>query len=1221
MGNMGNMEKIEKRSVSYNKREYSMNPTKNTSEPMRGGNKTTQNSSNFITEIAKKYPRDCAYYIHFGDCTNKDCFRLHNNRNRASYQEEMQKKNDLAREEMAKGRSSYCVYFKHGCCNNSNCKKSHHIPDEEHVSVSRPVYVPEFVAAGGCESVSRKYLDSALKPKEQTNSRQVVKASGGSSSYTENFKGSDLQSRFNICNKTSCSCNKSHNMQNQTRNITNKRFDKFMKDNKLPLAELLLKLNAVYCNQLEQIISVIENRPEHFEHEYFGLPNGGNSITELVKIFNLIENGDWKQVSLIYSGHLSQLDYSLLYETFRRSKQCSHNMNGRFCHYGVNCKKGHHGTDAICYNDLFTGSCNCNPNASDKIVELQDEINKLKASDSEDGFTVISKERQTHIKRLSEQIQTLKSQQIVHLHRDKLVTNKITQVVQNFSANDFTMSLPEVSEFHFHTELALHENLHALRLQRQKEMNELHLATLSNISSPEDYNLLVRGKQLMIDSEGNPVKKQKTRFSYGVGNNIDSFVWEKTDLFLPNGNGFFGVPLCYIGQSIGLNDSNISSDFSKEHGWTPELWAEYLSATFTEGRNKINFWLDHTFKSYVSFKSTVLPLYLHSMNKHLDWSRFMAIYNRKLVEWDLIFTDTEFSSDDDCNCVYSLSSMIIDYSKVAQQNELLKEYLDHIAFILDIKLMDDERVTGKLNSTHSNIINESPKIFDEFFTIYKTNSKLQFASWIESVYRNEYLMKLEKKEANFNDIIMYVKKQLSIDLDTYLINPAVANEWHREIVPKVDISFEDYLGNRTNLYKYYSTNYYLTGNSIDEMIAFASQGWQYNNTSKVTMFVSLLVLSIGQLKTHRQTINKSISKLINPTDLMSIKNLGCVTYSPFNVQVIGIINEMVKPDANVDLIVKLFNKLSESYSKSVIDIDFESYEFVVSFRQWLENKLVKTPEKQVKVRVNKRKLLKQDSDSDSDSDSESDSESDSDDSDSDFEPDFGFGYKPENDLIKIPAKKQTATYDLDFTKVVFGGDQQVFICRNTQADGKAGYKAGNPILIGPITNQQFNKFKIETKKLGLPLRLIKFKTFNVASLPLKSQTSISFDLNAVIIRVFELEDSHQIKNMTKLELVSEEEDEEIDVSDEEDGFDFDRDSKSQSVLVVEEDDEEEDDDSEEEDEEDDEEEEDKARYNVEFEYSKGGSARNNKNFKKSATNAKDTKGGKSNKGRNIDMDF
>ena len=1182
-----------------------MSYNKKTSEPSRGGNsKTTQNSSNFIIEIAKKYPSDCSYFIHFGDCTNKKCSRKHDKRNRDSYQEELQRKNYLARAEIerTKGRAQYCVYFKHGCCYNNTCKKSHIIPNEEPVPEPRSVYVPEFAARSEtCEPASRKYLESALKqrvPEKHTISNPIENAK--SVNFNEKFSGSDLQSRFNICNKTSCTCNKSHDMQNQQRNITNKLFNKFMKDNKLPLAELLMKLNNVYYSQIDKIINVIENRPEYFEHEYFVMPNGRNNMTELVKIFNLIENGDWKQVSLIYSGQLSQLDYSLIYETFRRSKQCSNYMNGRFCYYGVNCKKGHHGIDAICFNDLFTESCNCNPNVSDKINELQEEIIQLKLC--EDGFTIISKERQTQIKRLSEQIQLLKSQQIMHLYRDKLITNKITPAVQNVSASDFSMSLPEVSEFNFHTELVSHENLHALRLQRQKEMNELHFATLSNISSPEDYNLLVRGKQHIFDSEGNFVKKNKTRFNTGVGNSFETFAWEKTTDFILNDNGFYGVPMCYISQSISLNDSNICSDFSKEHGWTLELWAEYLSATFTEGRIKINFWLDHTFKSYVSFKSNVLPLYLHSMNKYKDWSRFMAIYNRKIVEWDLIFTDTEFTSDDDSNCVYSLSSMIIDYSKVAQQNELLNEYLDHIAFILDIKLIDDERVTGKLNSTHSKIINESPKIFDEFLTAYTTTSKLQFASWIESVYRNEYLMKLEKKEANFNDIIMYVKRKPSIDLDTYLINPGVANEWIREIVPKADISFQDYLGNRANIYKYYSTNYYLTGNSIDEMIASTEQGWQFNNTSRVTMFVSLLVLSIGQLKTHRQTIIKSISKLINPTDLLSIKNLGCVSYSPFNVQVISIINEMVKHDADVDLIVKLFNKLNESYSKCIIDIDFETYEFVVSFKDWLDSRQVEIPVKSEITRVNKRKLLKHDSESDSDSDSDSDSE-----------PDFSFGYKPENDLMKIPAKKQTVTFDLNFTKVIFGGDQQVFVCRNTQADGKAGYKAGNPILIGPITNQQFNKFKTETKKLGLPLRLIKFNSFNVASLPIKTQTSISFDLNAVLMRVFELDDFNQIKNMTKLELVTEEEEvEEMDVSDDEDGFDFDRNYISQPDLVI---------DEEDEDDDDSEDDEDKARYNMEFEYSKGGSARNNKTFKKSATNAKDTKGGKSNKGINIDMDF
>jgi hypothetical protein len=133
------------------------------------------------------------------------------------------------------------------------------------------------------------------------------------------------------------------------------------------------------------------------------------------------------------------------------------------------------------------------------------------------------------------------------------------------------------------------------------------------------------------------------------------------------------------------------------------------------------------------------------------------------------------------------------------------------------------------------------------------------------------------------------------------------------------------------------------------------------------------------------------------------------------------------------------------------------------------------------------------------------------------------------------------------------------------------------------------------------------------------------------MRVFELDTFHQIKNMTKLDLTSQVDDE-IDVSSddgEDDGFNFGSSSvlSSKQVNVVEDDDsgddDSEDDDSEDDDSEDDdsEDEEDKARFNVEFEYSKGGSARNNKTFKKSATNAKDTKGGKSNKGRGIDMDF
>jgi hypothetical protein len=282
-----------------------------------------------------------------------------------------------------------------------------------------------------------------------------------------------------------------------------------------------------------------------------------------------------------------------------------------------------------------------------------------------------------------------------------------------------------------------------LRLQKQKELADLHLINLSKVVSSEDYNLLVRGKKPMTDSEGNLIKKVSSQFKLGVGNRIETLIWEKTSDFIPNSFGDYGVPLCYISQSISLNDMTISMDFSKEHGWTLELWAEYLDASYTEGKNKFYFWLDHTFKSYVSLKLNVLPLYFHSMNKHKDWSRFLAVYNRKFNEWENIFTDTEFTSDSDCICVYSLSSMVVDYSKLSHQNEVLKEYLDHIAFILDIKMYEDERITGKLNNTHYKIIDEAPKIFNEFLSLYKTNSKLKFNTWFENVYNIEYHMKLE----------------------------------------------------------------------------------------------------------------------------------------------------------------------------------------------------------------------------------------------------------------------------------------------------------------------------------------------------------------------------------------------------------------------------------------------------------------------------------------------
>ena len=103
------------------------------------------------------------------------------------------------------------------------------------------------------------------------------------------------------------------------------------------------------------------------------------------------------------------------------------------------------------------------------------------------------------------------------------------------------------------------------------------------IISYSGYNQIIKQKypfafvfdihdtQIAFDSDGNPIKKQKTRFNSGVGNNIDMYTWKTIPSFSRNKNGFYGVPICYISQSITLNDANICSDFSKRLIGDPEM--------------------------------------------------------------------------------------------------------------------------------------------------------------------------------------------------------------------------------------------------------------------------------------------------------------------------------------------------------------------------------------------------------------------------------------------------------------------------------------------------------------------------------------------------------------------------------------------------------------------------------------------------------------------------
>jgi hypothetical protein len=110
---------------------------------------------------------------------------------------------------------------------------------------------------------------------------------------------------------------------------------------------------------------------------------------------------------------------------------------------------------------------------------------------------------------------------------------------------------------------------------------------------------------------------------------------------------------------------------------------------------------------------------------------------------------------------------------------------------------------------------------------------------------------------------------------------------------------------------------------------------------------------------------------------------------------------------------------------------------------------------------------------------------------------------------------------MGFDQITLTPSQKVFVCRNKKtADGSY---SGNPILVGPTSDKQFEKFKTLTKKCGLPARLVVFNKedkknkFKVVSIPVRSNTKINSNFQAMIMEGFDVEDI-EIKNLTSLDI-------------------------------------------------------------------------------------------------------
>ncbi len=1097
---------------------------------------------NFISEICSlpKYRRYCGYFTYFGNCNNRNCPKLHSQEKHELFVAERATNEAHVRQEQSEYRRrnmvpAYCVYNKFNCCYNNNCNMPHLsselclIPVPVHVPEPEPV--PQVVFSG-----PTPYLNATATA--VASAQPSVRASAtGSKRHRENnedFVGSVFDYRTNLCMRSSCNCNKPHSISVQPRSLTSRIFDACLETRRVPVNNLLHKLNLVYYNQFPVIVELLRNRPEHFQHRHIPSPNGNLTTSELSILFNFIENCDKEDIVRVYKDHMSQHDYSIIYELFRRSTECSRyrnfvsgnltNSNGRSnnCNGGYNCRCGHHGINAICYDDLFLGSCKCSENPQEMIQEHLEHLERLK-NNNDDGFlTIMTVETKRKIQNLKNSINVLEGQIMLHLNRDGYVDTSIhNENNYNLDETSFIHNLPQGSgPVQLTTYTPIVNQFDLLRKQRAEQLNALHKQTLDSVLTPEDYNTLVKGKVHSLDENGNVV----TRCYQGKTFNV----WVPIEQYVRNSDGNYAVPNSYLSVSICLTYDDLEKkNYAVEHKWSIEAWNEYLNDVI----DGYPIWMDYTFAQYCSMLKTSIGMFRHPMNTRKNWLIFLNHYNSRIVMWENMFNTEEFGTDDDDAIVYSEQSMYVDFNKFVLQSEVLKTYLDFTAYVLDIKITDDERVTGPMNMIHKMILNEVPKLFETFYELYKVNNTLRFATWIESNYHCAYLMKKEKPTADFGLIITYLTKSdlcQRIDLETYLQYPHIANEWIKEIIPKADnIQFEDYIANRSDLYQYYSTNYYLKNKSIQEMKQEISDGWRFNNTTKVTIFCSLLVLSISQLRIHRQAIIKSFNNVLNEESKpFPVNGLGLIGYSPHNKLVIDILAEVVKPNCDLQKVIAIVDTLENNYRMSSIDIDFESYQFVKDVRDFIEDKKSKIVVKKVEL---DSKSDSSDSDSDSSDSDSSDSDSDSSDSDSDSSDSYD-DYKPttkftnfmssEKELWKTPVVKKVSSFDLGFTTVVLPPSQKVFVCRNKNV--KEGAFSGNPVMVGPITDAQYKKLKTIKKMKSLPSRLVKFNKgtkdeFQVVSIPVKSNTSIFTEFQSIIMEAFEVEDI-EIRNCTTLDI-------------------------------------------------------------------------------------------------------
>lgn len=350
-------------------------------------------------------PCYCSYYLKYGNCRIEWCKYIHDNSAYENYKINLENsKKELENLKRNNIEPSYCVFWKNKCCSDTKCKFIH-----------------------SKNTICNKNYLNVVK-KKQTNDKDI-------------FIGLSLNSNTTLCKKFNCDCSR-HNMLNQTQTNVGLIFDSYIKTKKIPLIELTIKLNKIYFDNFLLIQSQLtkDNLIDKIK-----FPNNNLNLESLEKLFNIIENNE------IYEKNLTQTEYSLLYEIFRRNKQCPKNkyfsdgviydFNNKpnYCYYGRNCIKGHHGFNGICSNDLYNNKCNCKNNIN-QIKSLEEEISHINEKNifSNNDYIIVNDfENKKKIKEIKKKIEYLESINLLHLNKDGYCTDSINieNINKNFAIN------------------------------------------------------------------------------------------------------------------------------------------------------------------------------------------------------------------------------------------------------------------------------------------------------------------------------------------------------------------------------------------------------------------------------------------------------------------------------------------------------------------------------------------------------------------------------------------------------------------------------------------------------------------------------------------------------------------------------------------------------------------------------------------------------------------